>query len=137
MLIQKSDIFWTDCHWTRQITKNTHLCPASFELGYGIDGRRIFFRFSGSVRKRCFFFSEGSKLVADPTKLAAGFLFGKMTANLRVNGAMSGFLHIPSWQSWHGVYSRTGTDLSKLWSFYTILTLFNSRILPWACEKLV
>jgi hypothetical protein len=54
MLIQKSDIFWTDCHWTRQITKNTHLCPASFELGYGIKGWRIFVRFSGRVSKRFF-----------------------------------------------------------------------------------
>jgi len=51
MLIQKNDIiFWTDCHWTRQIATNTHFCAASFDLGYGIDGGRIFFRSSGRVR---------------------------------------------------------------------------------------
>jgi hypothetical protein len=47
-------------------------------------------------KKESFLFSKGSKLVADPTKLAAVFFFGKMTANLRDKGAMSGFLHIPS-----------------------------------------
>lgn len=55
MLIQKNVIiFRTHCHWSRQIATNTHLCPASFELGYGRDGRRIFIHFSGRVSKRYF-----------------------------------------------------------------------------------